>query len=231
MINHVAFIMDGNRRWAKAKGLHQFKGHEAGADTLRNVCEFLQKRGIKYGTFYALSVENLTKRSPEEVAFHFGLHKKYIREEILDNERFMKDGIRFNVLGRIDMLPKDEQQIIKEAMEKTKHNSKFFFNVCIAYNGQDEIVDAVRSLINKGVRAEQVTREMIKSNLYTKDIPAPDLIIRTGMNPDQRISAFLLWDSSYAEFAFTKTLWPDFSDQELGKILDEFEQRERREGK
>jgi undecaprenyl diphosphate synthase len=230
-INHIAFIMDGNRRWAKARGLHPFKGHEAGVESFKKIGEFCQKQGIKYMTVYALSVENIKNRTLEEVAFHFNLHKKLFKKEVLDTERFMKDGIRLNVLGRLDMLPKGEQKLIKECMEKTKNNQNHILNLCIAYNGQDEIVDAVKQIIKKGIKPEDIDRETIKQHLYTKDIPPPDLIVRTGMDPDQRLSGFLLWDSSYAEFAFTKTLWPDFNEQELSKILEQFNSRDRRKGK
>lgn len=181
-------------------------------------------------TVYALSVENIKKRSLEEVAFHFGLHKKLFKKEVLDSERFMKDGVRLTVLGRLDMLPKDEQELIKECMEKTKDNDKYFLNLCIAYNGQDEIVDAVKELMKEGVKPEDVDREMIKKHLYTRDIPAPDLIVRTGMDPDARLSGFLLWDSSYAEFAFTKTYWPGLTEEEVGKIIDDYGERKRRKG-
>ena len=116
-------------------------------------------------------------------------------------------------------------------MEKTKNNKNHVLNLCIAYNGQDEIVDAVKEIIKKGIPPEKIDRETIKQHLYTKDIPPPDLIVRTGMDPDQRLSGFLLWDSSYAEFAFTKTLWPDFNEQELSEILEQFNSRDRRKGK
>jgi len=175
------------------------------------------------------AVENIKKRSMEEVAFHFGLHKKLFKK-LIDTDRFMKDGIRFNVIGRMEMLPKDEQELIKQAMEKTKDNDKHVFTACIAYNGQDEIVDACKKLIEKGVKPEEVDREMIKQNIYTHDLPAPDLIVRTGMDPDARLSGFLLWDSSYAEFAFTKTKWPGLTEEEVGQIIEDYAERKRRKG-
>lgn len=230
-INHIGIIMDGNRRWAKGKGLHVFEGHKEGAKTLKRISEFCQKIGIKALTVYALSMENLENRPIEELAYHFGLHKQYIKQEILDTDRFVKDKIKFNVFGRIELLPKDEQQMLEQAIEKTKNFSDFHFNVCLAYNGNDEIVDAVKAIAAKGIKPEEITREAIKEHLYTKEMPAPELIIRTGMNPEQRLSGFLLWDSSYSEFFFTKTFWPDFSEQELTKILEEFSSRDRRMGK
>ena len=228
-INHVAFIMDGNRRWAREKGLHPWEGHNEGVKALDRIGEFIRKKGIKYMTVYALSVENILKRSKAEVLFHFKLHKKLFRD-LLDTDRFMKHGIRFNAIGRMEMLPKDEQELIKQCMEKTKNNDKHIFTACIAYNGQDEIVDACRKLIKEGVKPDEVDREMIKKHLYTYDIPAPDLIVRTGMNPDARLSGFLLWDSSYAEFAFTTTYWPALTEEEVGKMIDDFSERKRRKG-
>ena len=228
-IKHIAFIMDGNRRWAREQGLHPFEGHNKGVDALDRIGEFCRKQGIKYMTVYALSVENIKKRSLEEVAFHFGLHKKLFKKA-LDSDRFMKDGIKVNVLGRLEMLPKDEKKLINDLMEQTKNNDKHVLNLCIAYNGQDEIVDACRKIMKKGVKPEDVDREMIKNHLYTKDIPAPELIVRTGMDPDMRLSGFLLWDSSYAEFAFTKTYWPGFEEKELAKIIEDFKERKRRKG-
>jgi len=230
MIKHIAFIMDGNRRWAKEQGLPVLEGHKQGANALRRISDYCQERGIKYMTVYALSVENIKKRSAEELAYHFGLHKKYLKEEVLDVDKFNEEGVRFNVIGRVELLPSDEQEMIKQAIEKTKNNDKFVFTVALGYNGQDEIVDAVKHIVDNGVKSSDVTRNMIKDSLYTRDIPAPDLIVRTGMDPDMRLSGFLLWDSSYAEFAFTKTKWPGFSNEELGKLIDDFNQRDRRKG-
>ncbi|MBD3259570.1 di-trans,poly-cis-decaprenylcistransferase [Candidatus Woesearchaeota archaeon] len=230
-IKHIAIILDGNRRWAKEQGLYSWKGHEKGAETLKEISEHCRKKGIKYLTVYALSAENL-KRTAEELAVHFGLHKKYIKNEILNNEKFMKDGIKFNVIGNLSKLPKDEQEMIKEAMEKTKDNDEFVFNVCLAYDGQEEIIGAVKELVKKGMKPEDIDREALKKHMYTKDIPAPDMIIRTGMNPEKRLSGFLLWDCSYSEFFFTSTKWPAFTTDELDRHISEFlTHRERRFGK
>jgi undecaprenyl diphosphate synthase len=130
----------------------------------------------------------------------------------------------------MDMLPKDEQELIRQCMEKTRNNDKHVFTACIAYNGQDEIVDACRKIVAEGIKPQDIDREMIKKHLYTADIPAPELIVRTGMDPDMRLSGFLLWDSSYSEFAFTKTYWPALTEEEVGKIIDEFDIRKRRKG-
>ncbi|MBW3013600.1 di-trans,poly-cis-decaprenylcistransferase [Candidatus Woesearchaeota archaeon] len=230
-IQHIAIIMDGNRRWAKEQGLYSWKGHEAGAEVLKKISDHCLEKGIKYLTVYALSTENL-KRTAEELAVHFGLHKKYIKKEILDTDRFMKDRIRFNVIGNLSKLPKDEQELIKQAMEKTKDNDNFIFNVCLAYDGQEEILEAVKELVKKGVKPEDINMDLLKKNMYSKDIPAPEMIIRTGMNPEKRLSGFLLWDCSYSEFFFTSTKWPAFTTDELDRLISEFlDHRERRFGK
>lgn len=165
------------------------------------------------------------------MAVHFDLHKRYLKEWILDSDEFIKKGIKFKVLGRIEELPEDEQEVIRKCEEKTKNCSKYQFNVCLCYNGKDEIVDAVKAIIKEGYKPEEITVEVIKKHLYTKDIPAPEMMIKTGMLPEQRLSDFLLFDSGYAELFFTGTLWPDFSPEELDKMIDNFNLRERRFGK
>ena len=231
-IKHLAITMDGNRRWGIKHRSDPYKGHGEGAKTLRKILEFCQKEGIKILTVYALSLDNLKKRSKKELAEHFRLHKKYIKEEILNKgSGFVKNKTRFNVLGRINLLPKDEQELIHRAIEKTKNFSKCIFNVCLAYDGQEEIVDAVKKILIKKTNPNTINKKTIKQQLYTKDIPPPDIIIRTGMNPEQRLSGCLLFDSSYSELAFTKTLWPDFNEIELTKILNTLHQRQRRFGK
>jgi len=228
---HIGIILDGNRRWGKQHKGNAFDGHREGAKTLEKISDYCQKIGVKFLTVYALSRDNLKKRSKEELAIHFGLHKKYIKEEILNSDRFVKEKIRFKVLGRVDELPKDEQKIIREAEEKTKDFSDFTFSVCLCYNGKDEIVDAVKEIIKKGYKSKDITTDIIKQHLYTKDIPPPDMMIKTGMNPEKRISDFLLFDSGYTELFFTSTFWPAFTSKELDKLIDEFNQRERRFGK
>jgi len=227
---HIAIQMDGNRRWGKKNKGNLLEGHKQGALTLKKILEHCNKVGIKIVTVYALSIENL-QRSKEELACHFNLHKKYIKKWILDSNDFVKNKTRFRVLGRRELLPKDEQELINRAEEKTKEFNDHFFNVCIGYNGQDEIVDAVKSIVNKGVKSGEVTRALIKDHLYTKDIPPPDMMIKTGMNPEKRVSAFLLYDIAYTELFFSPTLWPDFSCEELDGLINEYNQRMRRFGR
>lgn len=227
---HIAIQMDGNRRWGKKNTGNPSDGHREGAKTLKKIIEHCQKIGVKILTFYALSAENL-KRSKEELKVHFGLHKKYLKKWILDSDDFIKEGVKFNVLGRKHLLPKDEQELIRKAEEKTKDCSKYVLNICLCYNGRDEIVDAVKKIIKKGLKPEDLDREVVKQHLYTKDIPAPEMMIKTGMNPEKRISDFLLYDAGYSELFFTSTFWPAFSPEELDKLVEEFNQRERRFGK
>ncbi|MBL7147912.1 MAG: di-trans,poly-cis-decaprenylcistransferase [Nanoarchaeota archaeon] len=227
---HIAIQMDGNRRWGRKNKKNPLEGHKQGATTLKNISKYCKEKGIKILTVYALSTENL-KRSKEELTFHFKLHKKYIKEKILDSDEFVKNKIKFQVLGRKELLPKDEQELIREAEEKTKDFSDYIFNVCLAYNGQDEIVDATKKIIENGIKPEDVTRDIIKQHLYTKDLPAPDMMIKTGMNPEKRISGFLLYDVAYTELFFTSTLWPDFTTEELDNLIQEYSQRQRRFGR
>ena len=230
VIKHLAIIMDGNRRWAKNNKLQIFAGHYKGGEVLDNIIDFCIKEKIKYLTIYALSSKNIRERSKEELAVHYSLHKKYLERE-LNSERYKKDGIRFNVFGRLSNLPESEQDILKKAMNKSKKYNKFILNTCIGYDGQEEIVDSVREITKKGINPNKINEKTIKNNLYTKNTPAPEIIIRTGMFPEQRLSGFLLWDSSYSEFFFTKTLWPDFTVKELKSIINNYNKRQRRFGK
>jgi undecaprenyl diphosphate synthase len=227
---HIAIQMDGNRRWGKENKGNELEGHKKGALTLKEITEHCQKIGVKILTVYALSIENL-KRSKKELKTHFSLHKKYIKKWILNSDDFVKNKIKFQVLGRKELLPRDEQEIIKKAEEKTKGFSDYTFNVCLCYNGQDEIVDATKKIIERGIKSEEITRETIKENLYTKNIPPPEMMIKTGMNPEKRLSGFLLYDIAYTELFFTKTKWPDFSPKELDDMIQELHQRDRRFGK
>lgn len=228
---HIAIQMDGNRRWGRKNKGNAFDGHKEGAKNLKIICEHCRKIGVKVLTVYALSSENLKKRSKEELAVHFGLHKKYIKKWVLDSDEFVKNKTKFQVLGRKELLPKNEQELIREAEEKTKDFSGYIFNVCLCYNGRDEIVDSVKEIIKKGYKSDEITREIIKEHLYTKDLPPPEMMIKTGMNPEKRISDFLLYNVGYTELFFTSTFWPAFTPEELDKLIDEFNTRERRFGK
>ena len=221
---HVAIIMDGNGRWAAARGLPRMAGHQEGTENLRRVITACVEFGIKYLTIYAFSTENW-KRPKDEV---FGLMQ--IMAEALKKEvaELNKQGVRINHIGRLEKLDNTLRQGIINAVELTKNNDRLILSVAWNYGGRDELVYAVQNIIKKGIKAEEVTETAIAENLFTKGIPDPDLVIRTS--GEQRISNFLTWQSAYSEWYFTETLWPDFDKEELRKAILEFGSRSRRFG-
>ncbi|MFA5892447.1 MAG: isoprenyl transferase [Candidatus Margulisiibacteriota bacterium] len=219
---HVAVIMDGNGRWAKQRGLPRIAGHKTGAESLRAVLKACAEFGVKYLTVYAFSTENWG-RPRDEVDFLMSLFSLTIDREM--NE-LMKNRVRLKFLGQLDRFSPELQTKMKEAMEKTKENDRITLSVMVNYGGRAEIVDAVNELI--GTR-EKITEEEFGKYLYTKDLPDPDLLIRTAN--EMRISNFLLWQIAYAEIYVTPTLWPDFRREQLAEALAAYAQRERRFGK
>jgi undecaprenyl diphosphate synthase len=222
---HIGFIMDGNRRWAKKNGLSTAEGHDAGAKSLSRIIEACAERGVETVTVYALSTENLKKRSAKELGDIFSLLLNWASRE---RKRLSEQGVRVAFLGQLMRLPQKVQTAASELMSVLKDNERIKCNIMISYGGRTEIVDAVRDLISEGVSASDVNEEMISKHLYTKDSPDPDLIIRTG--GDMRISNFLIWQMSYAELYFTSTLWPEFDEKELDKALQDYASRSRRFG-
>lgn len=223
---HIAIIMDGNRRWAKNHNLPVTKGHEAGAKNLEEILEYCRNLGIKHLTVYALSTENWHKRSLEEVKGIFGLLLKIVKERA---SRYQKSGIRFFVLGDFLAFPSKVKNAIKKILSMAIIKQKIQFNVALNYGGRDEIVNAVKNIINDKIPASKINEELISNYLYTKGQPDPDLIIRPG--GEFRLSNFLIWQMSYAELFFTDILWPDFSPKELEKAIIWYQQRNRRMGK
>ena len=233
-INHIAIIMDGNRRFAKRLMAEPWRGHELGAGKVKEVLEWCKEAGIKYITLYTLSMQNLFSRPKQELDFI--LNK--IKEEFsaILNDPFSdvhKYKIRVNVFGRIYLLPEDVQAVIKNVMDATKDYSDYMISFAIAYGGQEEIVDAVRSIAEKirnGTLApEKINEDVIRHSLYTNGIPYPDIIIRTG--GEKRLSNFLLWQCAYSELFFVDKMWPEFSKDDFLAVLEEFKQRERRFGR
>ena len=217
---HVAIIMDGNGRWAKARGKKRGEGHIAGAKTLMNVLKWIGDRGIKYLTVYAFSTENW-KRPKEEVDGLMALFARYLKTK---EREFLKNRVRFRLTGRRgDLSPKLRKVV--EALEAKTRDFERQFLVAISYGGRAEIVDAANAAIAAG---EPVTEETFKRYLYSPDVPDPDLIIRTS--GEIRTSNFLLWESAYAEYHFTPTLWPDFSEADLDAALADYAARHRRVG-
>jgi len=224
-LNHLAIIMDGNRRWAKKRNLPSLEGHRNGYNTLKKTGEWCQEKGIGILTIYAFSVENWNRKE-EEVSY---LNKLIIEVFKKDLNWIYKNGWKLKISGDLSRYSKEIQKVILEAEEKTKNNKDFTLVVCLNYGGRNEIVNAVRKIVKSGIEEKEINEEIIKNNLYVSDIPDPDLIVRTG--GELRLSNFLMWQSAYSELYFSKTLWPDFSKEEFEEILEEYENRQRRFGK
>jgi undecaprenyl diphosphate synthase len=222
---HVAIIMDGNGRWALARGLPRMAGHRAGTENLRRVIEACIEFGIRYLTIYAFSTENWG-RPRAEVR---GLLR--ILEDVIDRElkELHDQGVQLHHIGRLDRLNPALRKKVIEAIEYTKANSRLVLNVAFNYGGRDEIVFAVQRMIEEGVKAEDVTDDLVSHFLFTAGVPDPDFIIRTS--GELRGSNFLIWQGAYSEWYFTPTYWPDFNREELLRALQEYANRERRYGR
>lgn len=228
-LQHIAFIMDGNRRWAKVRGLPIIAGHEKGAKTLTEVAKAAKDLGIKYITVYAFSTENW-KREKSEVDGLMNLLRKYLKESFKELE---ENNARIMFIGERNMLASDIVADMEKIENRTAKNDGITLCVALSYGGRQEIVAATRKIAelaqNGGLNIKDIDEKKFSDMLYTKDLPDPDLLIRTS--GEERISNFLLWQLSYSEFYFSDTLWPDFSKEELVKIIDEYKNRERRYGK
>ncbi|MFH1856702.1 MAG: isoprenyl transferase [Candidatus Omnitrophota bacterium] len=226
---HIAFIMDGNGRWAKQRGLPRIAGHRAGANTVNAIIEEALKIGIKVVTFYTFSVENWN-RPKKEIDALMKLLKKYL---VKKKKEFRKHQIRLNVIGRITDLPIEVREVIKDILEETKNNSKLILNLALSYGGRPEIVDATKKIMKDAaagkINANDLNEDIFASYLYTANIPDPDLLIRTS--GEMRISNFLLWQISYTELYFTPKLWPSFGKEDLHEAIEAYQKRERRFGR
>lgn len=226
--NHVAIILDGNGRWAKAKGMPRNYGHVQGAKTVEKICEEAYNMGIKYLTVYAFSTENWS-RPKDEVDQLMKLLRNYMKT---CKETAKKNHMAVKVIGDKSRLAEDLQVSINELEDASKDNDGLHFQVAINYGSQDEMLRAVNRICadkEKGIITGEITKEIFESYLDTKGIPAPDLLIRTS--GEQRLSNFLLWQLAYAEFYFTDVHWPDFSKEELMKAVESYNGRTRRFGK
>ena len=228
---HVAIIMDGNRRYAKSLGLSEEEGYLMGREKLKELLEWCFDLGIKVLTVYAFSTENF-KRSKKEVETLFRLCKQAI-EEATKDERIHKNRVRVNVIGRLDLLPEEIRNAARELMEKTKDYNDYIFNVALAYGGRQEIVDAIKGIakdVKEGkLDLEDINEKTVSSYLYTKDIPDPDLILRTS--GEERISNFLLWQLAYSELYFADVYWPAFKKEDFLRAILTYQQRKRRFGR
>jgi len=225
---HVAIIMDGNGRWAQRRGLPRIRGHQVGTESVRAIVRACKKAGVKYLTLYAFSVENWV-RPKTEIRGLMRILKHFLMKE---EQELHKNQVRLRVIGRLYDLPADVQAELKRVMKATGHYTGGQLILALSYGGRAEIVDAVRSIAKKVKKGEispdSIDDKTIAENLYAPDIPDPDLMIRTS--GELRISNFLLWQLSYAEFYITDILWPDFREEEFARALEAFSRRRRRFG-
>jgi undecaprenyl diphosphate synthase len=223
-VRHLAIIMDGNRRWAKERGLPSFNGHQAGYETLKRIGDACLDRGIGILTVFAFSTENW-KRADEEVGYLMDLLEKGLRDEL---STFMQKKARIRVLGRREGLRPSVLRAVEDAERETAANTDVTLNLCVNYGGRLEIIDACKRLIADGVPADQIDEAAIQARMYWPDMPDPELIIRTS--GEERLSGFLLWQSAYSEFYWCQKHWPDFDEAELDKALEAYAVRQRRYG-
>ncbi|MDY6973656.1 MAG: isoprenyl transferase [Thermodesulfobacteriota bacterium] len=229
MPKHVAVIMDGNGRWAKNRSLDRVRGHQKGAETVREVVRTSREIGIPWLTLYAFSEENW-KRPKTEIGTLMALLKRFLKSEL---KEMRENGIRLQSIGRIDKLPEDTREILLDIMAKTASNNEMVLTLALSYGGRQEILDAVRDIAGKiereEIAANEITEQLISDSLYTADMPDPDLLIRTS--GENRISNFLLWQIQYTEIYVTPTLWPDFNRAEYLEAIRDFQNRVRRFGR
>lgn len=218
---HIAIIMDGNGRWATERGKERSFGHQAGVETVRRITSECTRLGVKYLTLYTFSTENWN-RPADEISALMGLVLSSLEDEI-----FMKNNVRFRVIGDMKRLPGDVQQKLRETEEHTAKNDAMTMVVALSYSSRWEITEAVRQLVAEG--AEDVSEETVSKHLQTSFMPDPDLLIRTG--GELRISNYLLWQIAYSELYFCDTYWPDFDEAELHKAIESYQKRQRRFGK
>ena len=228
MPRHIAIIMDGNRRWAKAQGKPASFGHKAGAKTLEKIVRYANKIGLEYITVYAFSTENW-KRTEEEVKALMTLLQSYLDDY---SKRADTENIRVKILGDISALAPGMQKSIYNCMERTKDNTGVTFNIALNYGGRDELVKAIKNIaqeVKEGkIDIQDISEEMVSNNLYTKSQPDPDLLIRTS--GELRLSNFLPWQLVYSEFLFIEKNWPDFTEEDLDNAIVEYEKRTRKFG-
>ncbi|MFC2065488.1 polyprenyl diphosphate synthase [Chloroflexota bacterium] len=222
--SHVAFIMDGNGRWAQQRGLRRIEGHRAGVENLRSTIKYLDQRHVKYVTVYGFSTENWT-RPRLEVTGLLHLLQEAIETESLE---LHKNGVKLRHLGHLARLSPGLKEAINKALELTKNNTGMVLSFAFNYGGRLEILDAVRRIISEGIPAEKINEALFDNYIYTAGLPDVDLLIRTG--GEIRLSNFLIWQAVYSEYYFTPVLWPNFNEEELDKALLSYSQRRRRFG-
>ena len=226
---HIAIILDGNRRYARKKGLSPWEGHRFGAEKVKDILQWAYDLGIRELTLYSFSMDNFNRPEKEKKEL-FGLFKKNIGK-LKGNRKLKEHRIKVRFIGRLHMFPKDIQKEMSEVMEETKNYDKFKLNFAMAYSSKAEITDALKKIIsklkNKEISEEDITENLVNENLYLSS--SPDILIRPG--GEKRISDFLLFQMAYSELFFLDKLWPEFTKGDLAKIIREFKRRERRFGR
>lgn len=223
-LTHLGIIMDGNRRWARSRGLSVLKAHEAGYETFKKITTYAFKRGVKIVTVFAFSTENWS-RSKTEVSVLLTLFERALLKEL---STLSEQGIQVRFIGDLSAFPKKIISKMLNTMEQTKKNKNGILQIAVNYGGREEIVRAVRTLIKNKIALDKITEKMFWNALYTNGLPDPDMIIRTS--GEQRLSGFLPWQSVYSELYFTPIFWPDFTENNLDEALTEFDRRKRRFG-
>ncbi len=224
-LNHIAIIIDGNRRYAKKHAWEVWKGHDSGAETLNKLFDWCKELGIKELTIYALSTENLN-REKKEVDALLDLFRRWFGK-FKQDKRIPENQVKVRFIGKLELLPKDIQALAKEIEENTKKYDNYKINFCIAYGGRLELLETIKKIIKSGKKQEEITEELIKENLWLED--EPEAIIRTGNV--KRLSNFLPWQSAYSELIFLDKLWPEFTKEDLIACVEEFNSRKRNFGK
>jgi len=223
---HIVLFPDGNRRWAKKRGLSTLQGHWQGFENLKRFCSWCKNRGVKIGTAFGFSTENWM-RTKREVNYLMKLFEK-----VLSNKQYIKklqqEGIKIKIIGQKERLPKYLQKVITEVENLTKDNKGFQLNLAVSYGGRWDIVQAVQKIVAKKIQPQNITEELIADNLSTAGLPSPDLIIRAG--GERRLSNFVLWQGAYSELYFSDKLWPDFTEKDLDDALTDYSKRQRRLG-
>lgn len=226
---HVACIPDANRRWARARGLPPWEGHREGIKRLEEVLEEAHNLEIPYFTFWGTSYDNIIKRSKKEVEFLFHLFEKVLTD-LLKNKRVHKEKVRIRVLGFWEeMFPEKLKQLINKVIRATKDYNHYHLTILLAYNGDKEILRALNKIIHHNPSLKRITPGVLKQNLFTKDLPPVDYVIRTGGEPHNS-AGFMMWDTADSQYYFTETCWPDFGKEEFRKAIEEFGKRGRRYG-
>jgi undecaprenyl diphosphate synthase len=223
--NHIVLFPDGNRRWAKEKGLPSLEGHKKGYENLLVFSDWCKSKGVKVLTAFGFSTENW-KRTPEEVSYLM----KLLEAGLVSNlERYKQDGVCVRIIGQRDPLPESLKEVIAKTEEATKNNDKLFLNLAISYGGRWDILEAAKKIIKEGIDPDKIDEKVFEEHLSTAGLPTPDFIIRPG--GEKRMSNFVLWQGAYSELYFSDKMWPEFSEQDFNEALQEFDRRARRFGK